>query len=74
MVTGVRMMMNRIPMIFAFELTYQFPKEFNVFPETIDNVVVNNNGALAMKKEVEMNREREFKRTWQNQNGNMHGI
>lgn len=66
MVTGVRIMMNRIPMIFAFELTYKFPKDFNIFPETIDNVVINNTGGTSMRKEVEMNRESEFKRIWQN--------
>jgi hypothetical protein len=48
--------MARMPLIFAFEMRYQFPKDFNVVPETIDNVIVNNKGILPMRKEIELSR------------------
>lgn len=56
--TGVALETAPIPYIFAFNLKYQFPKDFNVNPQLIDNVVVYNFGPTQMRKEIELTKQK----------------
>ena len=67
------MEMAAVPYIFAFNFNYQFPKNFNTAPSQIENVVVENKGLTTMTKEIEINRQREFSRIWENSQGYLHG-
>lgn len=66
--------MAPVPFIFAFNFKYQFPKDFNAAPQQIDNIVVYNYAPTEMRKEIELTKEKEFQRMWQNEKEQLHGV
>jgi hypothetical protein len=47
-------------------MKYTIPSNLNDAPQTIDSVIVTNNGNTRMKKTIEFTKIREFQRSWQN--------
>ncbi len=47
-----------MPIINSFEIKYNFPKDFFVQPDIIDEAVITNHGTTSAKKEIELNFEK----------------
>jgi hypothetical protein len=56
-----------MPIINSFEIKYNFPKDFYIRPDIIDNAVITNKGMLSMKKEIEVSFDKEYQRIWENE-------
>jgi hypothetical protein len=73
-ISGLGLEMAAPPLIFAFIFKYQFPKDFSAAPQQIDNIVVYNYAPTEMRKEIELSKEKEFQRIWQNEKEQLHGV
>jgi len=63
-VVGLKTKSFRMPLINSLEIKYNFPKDYFVKPDIIDHAVIINNGYLPMKKEIEVNIQKEYDRIW----------
>ncbi len=73
-ISGLGLEMAGLPFIYAFDFKYQFPKDFHAAPQQIDNIVVYNYAPTEMRKEIELSKEKEFQRIWQNEKEQLHGV